>query len=518
MKRAIRYLRFSQLGQSNGSIERQEMYTDQWLQFNKVELVDSFIDRGKSAKTFDRPDFIKLQAFIVKYYKNVDYLLVDQLDRFSRDAGEAMNMVKMLQKRYSIQVVSVTEGITFDYDTPGSFFRAGLQLLLAEEDNINRSIKIRGGLYTARAKEGRYIATSAPFGYIKEGERKDRRLIINESEAKIVKFIYDSYLLDVPLYLIKKNANELGFKKKGNTAIERVLSNPVYAGMLNVQAYKEYPGGLFPAIHEAIIDMSTWQMVQSKMKKPEKTRTIIDENIPLRGLLKCHCGVPLTGAPSRGKSGKYFYYYKCNSSKHNNISAIKAHNQFQNVCELMSLPEKRIREIKDGCNNSIEVEMNANKQRVQEKKLELESVQEKMFSVEEKWIKNEIAKETYDRWYATYNGTIQNLKQTIERLNTDQSNVFLILENNVNLLTDMHYVYNKSNTLQKRDFINMVFDSNLYYQEGIYRTPTMRSVFTHNTALMKEKGCLIYEKKRDDLAIIPFSGVAGNRTRVQTSN
>jgi hypothetical protein len=37
------------------------------------------------------------------------------MDRFSRDAGEAMSMVKMLQRKYSIQVVSVTEGITFRY-------------------------------------------------------------------------------------------------------------------------------------------------------------------------------------------------------------------------------------------------------------------------------------------------------------------------------------------------------------------------------------------------------------------
>jgi site-specific DNA recombinase len=121
MKRAIRYLRFSQLGQSNGSIERQELYTDQWIKFNNVELVDTFIDRGKSAKTFDRPDFIKLREFITKHYRAVDYLLVDQLDRFSRDAGEAMSMVKTLQHKYNIQIVSVTEGITFDYNTPGSF-------------------------------------------------------------------------------------------------------------------------------------------------------------------------------------------------------------------------------------------------------------------------------------------------------------------------------------------------------------------------------------------------------------
>ena len=198
MKRAIRYLRFSQLGQSNGSIERQELYTDQYLQYNNIQLVDSFIDRGKSAKTFDRPDFIKLQAFITKHYKSVDYLLVDQLDRFSRDAGEAMNMVKQFQKKYSIQIISVTEGIVFDYDTPGSFFRAGLQLLLAEEDNINRSIKVRGGLYTARAKEGRFLTREKPFGYSKVGEGKQRHLEVNEIEAKIVKTIYDMYLRDVP--------------------------------------------------------------------------------------------------------------------------------------------------------------------------------------------------------------------------------------------------------------------------------------------------------------------------------
>src|SRR6218665_1185355 len=104
MKKAIRYLRFSDRKQSNGSIERQELYTSQWLRNNEVDLVDTFIDRGYSAKTFDRPDFIKLQEFIAKHHKKVDYLIVDQLDRFSRNASEAMGYVKKLQKTYSIQI------------------------------------------------------------------------------------------------------------------------------------------------------------------------------------------------------------------------------------------------------------------------------------------------------------------------------------------------------------------------------------------------------------------------------
>ncbi|MFB3388037.1 recombinase family protein [Flavobacterium sp. LAR06] len=518
MKKAIRYLRFSQIGQSNGSIERQEMYTDQWIKSNDIELVDTFIDRGKSAKTFDRPDFIKLQEFISKHYKNVDYLLVDQLDRFSRNAGEAMSLVKTLQNKYGIQVVSVSEGIIFDYDTPGSFFRAGLQLLLAEEDNINRSIKIKGGLYTARAKEGRFVHNSPPFGYRKEGLGKQRKLVVNEKEAKIVNFIYDAYLRDVPATMIKQMAAKLGFSRLGNDAIHRVLTNSVYAGLLKVEAYKEHPGGLFPGIHEPIVDINVWKMVQSKMIKPDKVRTIIDDQMPLRGVLKCHCGNLLTGAPSRGKSGNYFYYYKCKCPKHNNISVVKSHEQFLKICELMSLSKRNVDQIREGCDRSVADELKNNKEKAELKRQELEDTEKKMFLLEEKWINSEINKDTYDRWYATYKFTIENNKESIKRLSGNSSEAFKILQKHLEVMTDVSNLYNSGDTLDKREFVKLVFDSNLYYEKGIYRTPTMHHVFAVNHLVMRKKGLLFYEKKRDNFSIIPSSGVAGNRTRVQTSN
>jgi hypothetical protein len=59
--------------------------------------------------------------------------------------------------------------------------------------------------------------------------------------------------------------------------------------------------------------------------------------------------------------------------------------------------------------------------------------------------------------------------------------VFEILEKNLNLLGDMKYVYNQADTMQKREFISMVLDNNLYYQEGIYRTPTMIDMFSQNS-------------------------------------
>jgi len=51
-----------------------------------------------SAKTFDRPVFNELLAFIEKNQGNVDLLLFQRWDRFSRDAGDACIMVNRLNE------------------------------------------------------------------------------------------------------------------------------------------------------------------------------------------------------------------------------------------------------------------------------------------------------------------------------------------------------------------------------------------------------------------------------------
>ena len=119
---------------------------------------------------------------------------------------------------------------------------------------------------------------------------------------------------------------ELGFPATGKSAIKDVLANPIYSGQQHVKPWKELPGGIFPANHEAIIDMITWNQVQEKLKGKPKTKISVSDEMPLRGVLHCHCRKLLTGAPSRGRHGNYFYYYKCQTSSHNNISAIKAHD------------------------------------------------------------------------------------------------------------------------------------------------------------------------------------------------
>ena len=154
--------------------------------------------------------------------------------------------------------------------------------------------------------------------------------------------------------------------------------------MQHVDAFKDYPGGLFPAQHEPIIDLTTWEMVQRKLRKPEKERVVIDEKIPLRGVLKCFCGKLLTGAPSRGKLGSYYYYYKCNKTNHINLSAIKAHDQLRQVFGLMSLPDKMIGVIQKNALRIFETKTASDKQLLFEKQKELEAEDSKLFAIEEK--------------------------------------------------------------------------------------------------------------------------------------
>jgi len=517
MKKGIRYLRFSSVGQSNGSIEWQEMYTRPWFDRNNVELIDTFIDAGYSAKTFDRPDMAKLTEFISKHHKTVDYLVVCEMDRFSRDAGEALTMAKKLQTKYNVQIVSVVEGIIFDYRDNGSFFRTGLSLLLAEDDNIRRANKINSGIYTAKAREGRYIHGKPPYGYRKEGKGKEAGLVINENEAKVIRYIYNAFLHNTPIYQIKIKACKMGFAFSSNSYLQKILSLPIYSGQQKVKPWKDLPGGIFPANHEAIIDMFTWQQVQKKMKGEPKTRVSISDEMPLRGVLHCHCSRLLTGAPSTGRHGKLYYYYKCHTSReHNHISAKKVHDQMDEMIKYLSLPTHVALRWKEKSMEMMEERMRENKKLVVNKKRELEQVEASLESVEEKFINNQLKFDSYNRWHTTYNQQRITLTTEIEKYSADYNEFFFVLNNNLDKLTDMQHIYSGCTTLHKQELLRKIFDNKLYYKEGVCRTLYILKIFTHNLLILKEKSLLIVDEKSGLSEKVRLGGAERNRTAVQT--
>ena len=57
---AVAYIRISQQDQSNFSIEGQQSILEKFARDQNLNLVASFIDNGKSAKNFNRPEWKNL--------------------------------------------------------------------------------------------------------------------------------------------------------------------------------------------------------------------------------------------------------------------------------------------------------------------------------------------------------------------------------------------------------------------------------------------------------------------------
>jgi site-specific DNA recombinase len=499
-KKAIKYLRFSHDKQSFHSIERQDHITDQWLHFNKIELVDTFKDEGYTARTFDRPDIKQLFQFIHKNHKGIDFLVVSELTRFSRETGDAINMVKKIQSEYGIRIVSASRGAIYDCLDHNSFFMMGLEFLLGHSENIKRTGDINGGIYTAKAIKGLWIQGGpSPYGYQKEGAGEKRRLIIIETEASIVRYIYHAYLANEPLYIISRKVKELGFNRTGRSALHDILANPIYYGYQLVKPWREQPGGLFPlAEHEPIIDALTWKRVQEKLNAGNKKYRIIqDDNFPLRGVLRCHCYRYLTGAPSRSRNGNYYNYYKCPIKGHNNISAIKAHAQLQEILSYLSLPARMISEIQKESGRLLRSAQESTSERLKWLKKNLSEVQEQLHSIETKWVSNKIAFDTYNRWYSELKAKIVPLETEVNDLSNNKDELNSLLEKELHKLSDLNYLYQSADTTQKQQLLRLGFDSSLTYKNGFYRTTSILPIFSHNLLILKEKKLLeVVENKK----------------------
>ena len=516
MKKGIRYLRFSKDKQSVLSIERQDLVTSLWMNHNGIEIFDTFIDDGYSAKTFDRPDMKNLMLFVKKNYREIDYLVVAELTRFSRDLGDAVNLVKSIQKAYDIRIVSASRGAIYDCSDSNSFFMMSLEFLLGNSENLKRESDINGGIYTAKAKEGRYIHGQPPYGYFKDGTGATSRLCIDEEKAKVVRYIFSAYLKNVPFLIIYEEAKKIGFPHKGHGAIQKILSNPLYSAQQMVKPWREHPGGLFPALHQPIVDMITWKDAQVKLKNKSRPGISISDEMPLRGVLRCHCSQPVTGAPSRNRWSNYYYYYKCKHSRHVNISVIKAHEKLIAALSYMSLTDRMAYAIQISSEQKFDEQVKENRKILAKKKTELEEIHDRIESLEEKYLANKIEFETYNKWFSELRQRRTITRAHIDQLQRDDSSLYLLMQNNIEQFTDLPYVYKNLETAAKQEFIRIVFDSKLYWRDNIYRTPYIIPAFSHNSLILKQKELLVIEEKKGLSLKVPQGGAAGIRTLVQT--
>ena len=309
MRKAIIYVRVSTDEQSEKgySLGHQEERLRGYCKQNDIEVI-GFYKEDHSAKTFDRPAFTQLLAFVKKNKKSVDLLLFLKWDRFSRNAGDAYGMINQLNK-LGVEPQAMEQPL--DPNVPENKIMLAFYLAAPEVENDRRSLNVIAG--TRRAmKEGRYC-TWAPVGYKNIRTEDNRPVIVPGSSALLVRWVFEEVVKQENNVMdIWREATKKGLKV-GKSNIFLMLRNPIYMGKINIPAYKDEPAIQVKGIHEPIISEGLYYMVQDILngRKPNhpSVHTGKDE-LPLRGFLKCSkCGGKLTGSASKGRNGRYFYYH-----------------------------------------------------------------------------------------------------------------------------------------------------------------------------------------------------------------
>jgi DNA invertase Pin-like site-specific DNA recombinase len=109
------------------SIQAQREYCQRKASELGVQLVDEYTDRGKSARTADRP---ALQAKLTRIKEDTDiqYVFVHKLDRLARNRQDDVQIGLLLAK-HAVRLVSCTENID---DTPSGKLVRGIMGDIAE--------------------------------------------------------------------------------------------------------------------------------------------------------------------------------------------------------------------------------------------------------------------------------------------------------------------------------------------------------------------------------------------------
>ena len=99
MKRIVSYLRISSASQiDNTSIEMQKEKIELYCKLNNIEIINTYIDEGFSAKSSDRPSYNEMIDFVSDKDNKVDAVVVYKADRVYRSLKNLMIMVDYLQE------------------------------------------------------------------------------------------------------------------------------------------------------------------------------------------------------------------------------------------------------------------------------------------------------------------------------------------------------------------------------------------------------------------------------------
>jgi DNA invertase Pin-like site-specific DNA recombinase len=304
-------------------------------------------DGGFSGGTMDRPALQQLLSDIAEC--TVDVVVVYKIDRLTRSLFDFAKIVEAFEAK-GVSFVSITQ----QFNTSTSMGRLTLNVLLsfAQFERELAGERIRDKI-TASKKNGMWMGGLAPLGY----DVKNRKLVVNEEEARTVLHIFWRYVELKSVRVLKTELEEAGLRSKRRTyadgtccggqklsrgALYLLLQNRIYRGEIT------HKGTAYPGEHRAIVDQALWDQVQAVLAENRVDREIgsyAKQPSLLASLAFDETGERLTPSHAVKKGTRYRYYV----SRSLIIGTAKDHSKGRRIpaCNLEELGGQQASRVSD---------------------------------------------------------------------------------------------------------------------------------------------------------------------------
>ena len=302
------------------SISTQKTMLKDYAKRNGFLNCQFYVDDGYSGTNYDRPAFRQLIEDIQD--GEVSTLITKDLSRLGRNYLETGTYIEVFFPNHNVRYIAINDGV--DSIDNAQMDITPFRNIINEMYAKDTSRKIKSALH-ARRMQGKYMATTAPFGYQKD-EKDHNHLVIDEVTAPVVELIFSIAEEGVGLHTIcnrlrKAKVLKPSFYKKElferfmdeekmydwDTAyVSQILHNPVYAGNLTVadkptktmrskkRQYIPYAEReIIYGTHEPIIEQNRWINVQKilQSRPPVIGESSSGYDNIFRGVIKCaDCG------------------------------------------------------------------------------------------------------------------------------------------------------------------------------------------------------------------------------------
>lgn len=254
--------------QVNSFIAQVKYYNDFIRISDTMELVDIYADEGITGTSTEKRDEFNRMIRDCKLGK-IDRVFVKSVSRFARNSLECIENIRLM-KSYGTTVLFENDGL--DTSNMNSEMILYIKSAFAQSESLSGSKRVSTAI-RMRMETGKFVTTTAPFGYRLE----DKKLVVEPSEAETVRRIFDMYLhgcgISKIILALKESNPERTWTKEH---IRYILRNEKYVGDSLYQ--KSFTPSVFPlknirnrgevdqyyvsGTHEAIIDKDTFEKVK----------------------------------------------------------------------------------------------------------------------------------------------------------------------------------------------------------------------------------------------------------------